>query len=311
MTRLNIKKISIADKYLLRKAVLKWRPCSKNYEDSWGYIIQATRHDGFRLYDPETNSLIFFGRKNPTDPTLVFPTFFARPAYVRQAINTIQKQIPAPQVILKNISHSEITQFTPFGFRQYHEDERWGTFARFDDQTFPQQIAELTKLIKQEGREYYLLRKMLRKKPSVYIREYRNSDKQDVLRVFVARDANEKRTLSEQQKGMYFESHVMYPDSNLKKFVVVSELNNEILGFTAYSTVTSETAAFVAFLFKPNLSVVNCWGIYQTILRMHKNKFRYVNFGGNETEGSYEFVRRTFRPFEKLSKTHLIYDNQG
>src|SRR5258708_36746953 len=92
-------KIVPADRELLYNAVIKFRPNSKNYEDSWGYVIQATRYHGFKVYDPKTGSLIFFGNKAPHDKTLVVPTFCAKPEYLHQVVRRIQIERKVPQVI--------------------------------------------------------------------------------------------------------------------------------------------------------------------------------------------------------------------
>ena len=36
------------DRFLLSKIVDAYHPSSIFYEDSWGYVIQATRYEGFK-----------------------------------------------------------------------------------------------------------------------------------------------------------------------------------------------------------------------------------------------------------------------
>src|SRR5882757_2113380 len=79
-----------ADKKLFYQILQQKRPNTKNYEDSWGYIIQATRYGGFKWYDAHSGSLIFFGRKSETDHTLVVPSVFAEPDYLAYVITRIQ-----------------------------------------------------------------------------------------------------------------------------------------------------------------------------------------------------------------------------
>src|SRR6266700_6963841 len=83
----SLSKICLTDKELLQKEIIRIRPESKNYEDSWGYIIQATRYGGFKWYDSHTHSLIFFGRKSQNDPTLVIPSALAEPEYLGSIVD--------------------------------------------------------------------------------------------------------------------------------------------------------------------------------------------------------------------------------
>src|SRR5258708_43953 len=103
--------ITSSDKKLLLKISSYLRPDSINYEDCWGYIIQATRYGGFKWYDPMTESLIFFGRKSDTDATIVVPVFFAESKYLAHVIRTVHETLKAPQIILKNISAQDVDKF--------------------------------------------------------------------------------------------------------------------------------------------------------------------------------------------------------
>ncbi len=289
------------DKKLLHQTLLRWRPHSKNYEDSWGYVIQATRYGGFKWYDPQTNSLLFFGRKSNTDPTLVVPTFVATPAYCARVVKIVQNTLKAPRTILKNINVKDQSRFTFYDFRPYRTNERWNDLARYDDQTYPQLLVNLQHLAELKGRGYRHLRKVLRKDPHSYIRPYQENDKEDVLAIFAAKDTLKK------VDDMYYESHVMYPSADVDKFVIINDTTREIMGFIALSSITTEVVASVASLFKPNTGVASMWGAYQSLIIMYKKGYKKVNFGGNETEGSYNYIKQIFRPEEEIKKTHLVY----
>lgn len=121
-----ISEISAADKVLLNNAVQQVRPESKYYEDSWGYIIQATRYGQCKWYDPITDSLIFFGRKT-TSPELVVSVFFASPEYLKSVLKKLLQALNIHQAILKNANPENISDFLPYGFRQYRAEECWST----------------------------------------------------------------------------------------------------------------------------------------------------------------------------------------
>ncbi|MEK7570717.1 MAG: hypothetical protein AAB553_00450 [Patescibacteria group bacterium] len=301
--------ITPEDKYLLKQAISKFRPGSKNYEDSWGYIIQATRYRGFKWYDRQTDSLIFWGRKSDKDSRIVIPSFFANLDQLTYVINKVQKTLQTSNTILKNINIEDIDKFCSYGFRPYKEEETWTKEARFDDQTYPNSIVDLEKLLQLQGKDYHHLRKALRKDSYALIRKYKESDKDSVLRVFALRDGNSlNSSTSAYLKGMFYASHEMYPSASMEKFVVIDKISREVIGFTAFSEINSTNAAFVALIFKPGIKLASVWGIYQTLVIAYKKGFKTINFGGSEIEGTYVFVKRTFKPIEYIQKTHLVYD---
>ncbi len=302
----SVSQIIPADKKLLQETIQRIRPDSKNYEDSWGYIIQATRYNGFKWYDSQTGSLIFFGRKSDTDPTLVVPLFFAEPEYLRDVVDKVQGVLKAPQTTLKNVNPGDVEKFLPYGFRPYKENEGWCAEARFDDQTYPQLIIDLKKITEAKGRKYHKLRKALNKKPHVVCRKYRETDKDDVLEIFALKDGNTKDT-PEKAKGMYFASHVMYPTADVNKFVFTDGITGEIIGFIATSDISSRTTAFIASLFRPDAIKVRTWCTYQIFVKKYHEGFELATLGGCETGNTYHFKRRTLQPVEELEKTHLVY----
>lgn len=298
----SLSEILVSDKKLLQETVKQFRPFSENYEDSWGYIIQSTRYGGIKWHNRKSGALIFFGRKSDNDQTLTVTSFFSEPDYLAYVINKMQTALRTSQTVLKNINPEEINKFLPYGFRPYKELEGWGKY-RFDDQTYPQQIINLNNLIEPRGKRYHQLKRLLNKKPQISIREYTNQDKKDVLAIFALKDRSQSEV-----PGMYFVSHAMYPDADLDKFVIIDNKTEQIIGFTATSEISSKNSALVASLFKTGIKVESVWGIYQTLMKTYSKGFKKINLGGCETEGTYTFLKRTFRPSAELEKTHLIYD---
>lgn len=295
------------DKLLIKETVLKFRPHSINYEDSWGYIIQACRYNGFKWYDPETGYLIFWGQKSEKDPTLVIPNFFAKPDYLASAIKAVQIYKNSPKVILKNISHSDAKALIHSGFRYYRRDEVWSGMAKYDDQTYPQLILDLNKLSAAQGRSYRNLRTALNKNVNVRFRKYNKADLEKVLEIFALRDGNTPNSPSKEH-GMYYASHAVYPGANIGKYVVEEIKTGKILGFLASSDISNEYTALVASIFIPGVKVASIWGMYQALMEKRKEGFHQINIGGFETEGTYNFLRRTFRPVAQLKRLHLIYE---
>lgn len=302
----NLSLLTTYDKALFQETVLKFRPISNYYEDSWGYIIQATRYGGFKWYNKNTGSLILFCRKSSTDNTLVVPNFFAKMPYLKKVLHQILEIEHGNKVIFKNIDPSHKKAFISKGFREYKHSEYWDKFAKFDDQTYPQLVIDLHKLAVHKGRPYRNLRTALRKRPNVIFREYKDIDKDQVLNIFALRDGIKNNTFSKEE-GMYYASHAMYPDANIDKFVIVENITNEILGFIAASDISTRNTTLVASIFKPGVKVESIWGMYQAMLVKHQEGFRQINIGGFETEGTYNFLRRSFRPVQQIERTHLLY----
>lgn len=299
-----ITNITTTDQKLLRKTVLKIRPTSINYEDSWGYIIQSTRYGGFKWYDPSSGYLIFFSRKSENDPTLVVPSFFADPEYLSYVIHSVQKTLKTSQAILKNINPEDVKKFLPLGFRPYKENENWCPEARFDDQTYPQLIIDLKKLKVAKGTIYENLRAALNKKPNASIRKYHKKDKNEVLNLIELIDKNHKKI----KKGAYYESHKMYPESGIDKSVIINNKTGEIIGFIGTSDISSTATALVASPTKPNIKNTNIWGIYYVMLAKYQKGFKLATLGGCEFKTTYKFKKEKFRPIKELEKTHLVYD---
>lgn len=304
------KEIISSDKGLLQKAVKKNRPSSKNYDDSWGYVIQATRYQGFKWNDPHNKALIFFGRKSDEDSQLVVSTFFAEPKYLARVLSFLQGELGTSKTILKNVNTEDVPKFLRNGFRPYKKDEYWDETTRFDDQTHPQLVIKLENLANPRGGPYKNLRTVLNRKPELGIRKYSGDDREKVFDLLALKDNNANENMNK-LKGMYYVSHAMYPTADIDKYVIFDTRTGEIVGFTATSDISPKTTAFVASIFKPGVKVASVWGIYNTLLLKYRDKYQFANVGGCETEGTYNFMRRTFQPYKEIAKTHLIYDPTG
>ena len=141
---------------------------------------------------------------------------------------------------------------------------------------------------------------------AIQIREYKDADKEGVLNVFALRDGNHTKGFPKTQ-GMYYSSHAIYPNANLDKFVITNRDTNEIIGFTAASDISKRNTCLVASIFKPGIKIESIWGMYQSMLIKYQQGFQQINIGGFETIGTFNFLRRSFRPIEQKTKTHLVY----
>lgn len=301
------------DKELFQKTILKFRPLTNHYEDSWGYIIQATRYDGFKWYDKRTGSLVLFGKKSRRDDTLVVPNFIGKISYLKDVLNKVLEQENISKAIIKNVNPLDKLLFLAQGFREYNDDEYWSKYAPYDDQTFPQLVIDLNRLAVPKGRQYRNLRTALRKPLALDFRKYKSSDKEEVLILFSLRDGNNSKNISQEarENGMYYVSHAMYPDASLDKMVFIDRKTNKIIGFIASSDISKRNTCLVASIFKPTVNTESVWGIYQSMLLKYQQGFQQINIGGVETSGTFHFLRRYFRPVEQIAKTHLVYLRQS
>lgn len=308
-TKPTMSPIKATDKAVLEKTISKTKPFSKNYEDSWGYIIQSTRYNGYKICDPKSNSLLFFGNKSDSNKTPVITNANATINFLKNAIQEIQNTTQQTKVIIKNVDKKEKRNFLKNGFREYTEKEIWDKDAPFDDQTYPQVIIDLEKLYKKRGNTYQHLRTALNKLKSrdpIYIRPYKKTDKEDVLKVFSTRD---NKTQSH-KKNMYYDSHKMFPDAKLDKYVVCSYNNHAILGFTAISKINSQTVALVAAIFKNKDNYTSTAGTFLTLKRQYEKGYKFANLGGSEAKNMYQFKKEKFIACDEIEKIHLIYDKK-
>lgn len=290
-----ISKLNEQDKNLLEEMVRDIRPASKAYEDSWGYIIQATRYNGFKLWDFDSKTLIFFSRKPEDEKTLVVPNFFAKPDSLIKVFPKVIALKHCNKIVLKNIDSRNVERFLRLGFRQYAQNENWDKFTKYDDQTYPQPIVNITQAIKMMGNKYRNLRNQVRRNGIYQLRSFNDSDLQEVLTI-----------LKRKEKGKYFDSHVMYPTADLEKFVVT--FNNVIEGFIAVSSISSATFALNASIILSKHRGVGVWASYQVFLKKKLEGFKYVNLGGSENPGTYTFKEWNYKPSTYLNRTHLVYE---
>src|SRR6185369_7459837 len=167
------------------------------------------------------------------------------------------------------------------------------------------------KLLKNHfGKIYQNLRTVLNKKTHLRIRKYTEKDSPWVYKIFDLID-EKYSSPKKPSKRDYYISHAMYPAADIDKYVIVSGEDDEIVGFTATSKISSISTALVAALFKPHMGSTSVWGIYQTLISAYDQGYQLINLGGCETKGTHNFMRRTFRPIEQLGKTHLIYSGNS
>ncbi len=299
--------ISPRDKDLLQKTVAKFRPNSKNYEDSWGYIIQSTRNKGLKWYDKSTGFLIFFGKKPDDNKTLVVTSFFAKHNYLKNVVRKVMRSLKIRKTIIKNINPDDVPSLTSLGFRSYRENEYWSVGARFDDQTYPQLIIDLQNVVEAKGPKFHLIRTALRKNPNIVMRKYTDNDKDKILEILATKDGNSVNS-KDKTKGMYYSAHAMYPSSETDKYVFIDTATNRIIGFIATSDISPTIAASVASIFLPETRKLGIWCAYQVFLAKYTSGYKMISLGGCETVNTYNYAKEKYRPVEQLQKTHMILE---
>lgn len=310
--RFHWSRIAPTDRVSLRDLIHQHRPNTTFYEDSWGYIIQATRHGGFKLSQSRGDFVAFFAYKSRERDTLVVPSFFGSAAQLAQAARLACAKYGLP-VVLKNIAPCNAPSFRAYGFRGYENGEMWSPEAPFDDQTFPQVLVELGGLVHCQGGNYRKLRNVLNRQPCFELHPYLDTHREAVIELLRRKD----RTARAGSGGLYVQSHEVYLDGaahGLDRYVVVG--NDRVRGFLAMSAITGDTVALCAAIFEEGfketegIKELTPWGIYMALSEKHREGYRFANLGGSESCGTFEFKRQTFNPSMLIHRTHLVWDGK-
>ena len=308
VNHIKIDQIFPEDRLLLSRAAAIYHPQSLFYEDSWGYVMQATRYQGFKYYNADSDLLIFGGYKSPQDRTISVPVFFGDHRDVVKVLNTISQERNC-RIILKNVSPSDVDSLCRYGLRKYTDGESWSPEAIYDDQTYPQVIVDLNELIPCHGRAYHKLTNLLNRvnlSGGYEMLPYSSTHKSEVINLI-----EEKDHQCSCNSNPYWEAHKMYledvEDSN--RYVITED--GYVKGFIVTSSISSTATALCAALFRCGSKKDSAWGMYHVLVQEFQNGFKYANLGGSETVGVFEFKRQTFKPSMLIERTHLVWEPAG
>ncbi len=292
---MNLTKLTFEDEKTFRSFVGRFRPTSDRFEDSWAYILQATRKWPKKYLNGE--NLVLLSKKE--DGTCVIPHYFCSDEVLVGLVRDLGQK-----AILKNVSPKDVERLKHLGFEEYGEGERWSHGCLYDNQTFPQQILNLDKLLSLRGKEYSRLRGELngsrRKVKTIERRSYNPARDKDAVRdIILSQEERNPGTL---------DSHEMYLELERSSFLVPSvfTVGGKIIGYTLVDHISDTCAAFNALVYDTNISQLSSRLTFESARMLVDMGYRLFNLQGSETAGVDRWKRK-FNPINSNYRKHLIF----
>lgn len=293
-----ISALSSCDEPLFREFVARFRASDNlNFEDSWAYIVQATRECPWKYLADD--SLIIFTLK-PDRTALVIPNYFVRSLdALKHIIDSLGKIFSLP-IILKNVGCDEFPGLRSIGFRRYAETEAWDKRTKYDDQTFPQTVIEIEPTIAMRGRRFEDLRREMRNSSGIRSRLYER--KEDLP--FVERLLHDKAIRL--GSGVYSaEMPFLDMETTDGRYSTVHFIGERLVGFSLDDAISRDCIAHNAVIRDYSVRSLFTAISMASAENAHEKGFRYMNMQGAETEGLHRWKMK-FKPVAYIEKTHLV-----
>jgi len=290
--------LTIADEALFRSLVRSFRsPDNLNFEDSWAYIMQATRVCPAKFHSGDFFAALTVKQDHSA---IVIPNYFS-PFFklVEEFAALLARTIQLP-IILKNVGTEDVPALTAIGFEPYRKDERWDESSKYDDQTFPQTIIDLNSVVSAFGRKFEDLRRELRC-PKLSCRDYNiYFDYGDVERLLLRKDVR--------MNGLAYDAEIRFleMDSSLNTVALIFFLEGKPVGFSLSDRISEKCIAFNSIIRDYSIPGLFTRLAYATAKVAKERGYRFGNLQGAENEGLHRWKRK-FRPCKEIQKTHLIY----
>jgi hypothetical protein len=291
--------LTIGDEALFRSLVRSFRsPDNMNFEDSWAYILQATRVCPAKFHSGDFFAALTLKQDRSA---IVIPNYFS-PSFrlVGEFASFLARTLRLP-VILKNVGTEDAPALTAIGFKPYGKDERWDESSKYDDQTFPQAVIDLGRVVSARGRSYEDLRCELHKCPPLSFRHYRiEYDYGVVEEMLLYRDRC--------MRGVAYDAeiHFLEMESGPNMIALVFFLEKKLVGFSLSDRISGSCIAFNSMIRDYSIRGLFTRLAYETAKVAKERGYRFGNLQGAETEGLHGWKRK-FRPCREIHKTHLVY----
>jgi hypothetical protein len=270
-----------------------------DFKDSWKYVIQASRYFPY-VIENQSNLLILGAKKDKS--AIVIPNYFVR------SYNDLSEMVQGIidktnlSIILKNVSLEEVESLRKVGFDMYSEKEFWDKSCKYDDQTFPQRIVNIEKLLDLKGGKYKNLRRVLRlfkkNNPNILVSRYIEKDhKKSISRLLKNRDL-EIEAFSEAYQA------ILKMDLNGNDHCQILK-TNDVIGFSLSDKISKSCVAFSTIIHDSSIPNLSSFIAYETAKIAQIQGYKYFNFQGSETKGLDQWKRK-FNPQISLEKTHMI-----
>ena len=286
----------------------KNQPQVVDFEYSVGYIAQATRN-GLYIATSDETAVVFTHRDD--DPHSKYVIVVSSGLQRAELIRNIAPQLASSSqkdVIVKNVGADLESRLLQRGFEQYLPEEQWDNYARYDDNTFPQQVIDSEEYCGLRGSKYASLREELRRFERQYSLSLRPYETKDDISMLVRKWASQMKERNGVNEDELLRSHQMFLDHNSDyvQYVVEDNKSGQIIGYMSFSKISDNTLGFNVLI--NDFSYRNLYRVMMDkgIEIAHDQGFRYINLQGSEDEAQYRSKRR-FKAEIEIPKKHLVY----
>lgn len=294
-----ISELTSKDETLFRTYVSRYRSSDNlAFEDSWAYVLQATRKKPIKYYDGHSLLLI-----EDRGEHLVIPNYFVNSLdcllNILQGLNK--------KVLLKNVNPEDEKRLLQIGLRHYLNEEFWSEEARYDDQTFPQVVLSLDELLRMKGKNYSCLRNSVNhaKKniSEIILLPYDPTNhKNQVLSLAMQQD-NERQEIVDS----------IIPYLNLRSNAFMKSIifvdDKRVIGFSLIDTISISCMAFNALVYDVKIPGLSTLITVEASRYAKSLGYAFGNNQGSETQGLYNWKKK-FNPCVEIERIHLVFNRK-
>ncbi len=275
---------------------------------NWPYVIQATRNHGF-YYQKKDQIVYFYLRFNTNStkhPKLIVVNNLgddSKLCVCDLASAALKLHITT---IIKNIDQDEIPQWKDLGFQETKEP--WSAHSFRDDNTFPEFIYDINKLINLDvhSKTRQLIKKILRETNYLFL-PYEDTWKNAGLQL-LEKNSDYLENKGVDSKKEVISSHLFIFDNTIKNKIVFAIFENKTIIGISFLTQVEENLFFNAIVNenKSNLMRFLLWkSVVHYCEGLEENKKpRYLALQGSENEGQNQW-KYLFNPVRLIQRTHL------
>lgn len=313
----NVSKITDEDRILFARFYNKNKD-SVDFSNSWFYTVQATIFGGYKYFDGKT--LIAFTTKKPDEAPFAITQFLGDDSE-KKAMKLAKElsYISKKEVIFKNLTNEQFKLFTKLGCSDYKQGDGWNDNYKYDDDTFPEVIVELEKLIALNGRAHRILRYRINSfyKENYLVEKYSRKYSKDALRVidkWLKMIKNKYKDYLKEDKiilhsaqihrkflelinsgdaGKDFIATLIFVNNNALAFSIGYKLSDSAIGL--YTNVTADNS----------IKGISEAIIFELLKDAYANGYKYANLGGSEFQSLLDYKKK-FHPVQYLKKTHAV-----
>lgn len=298
-----IKKISFSDKKI-KELFLRQKPY-KAFEDSWYALIQGIRRDPC-VYDQS----IFFSSHPRSDNYIVIYNHCCKSLKeFSEKVSNLAK-LCNKRVIWKNVPSQSVDELFFLGFRPYKTSEFWSIEAPFDDQTYPQYVCNINRLLEKnsKGKLAQLkqqFRSVEKNIDKIYIHQYSKDQHKISLDRLLKDVSREIVSKNSQDIQDVYDSNRLFLD-HPPDFSYVLSINHNPISFIGLD-IREETANFNCLIYDRSIKYLATYTILSVCKLLKDKGALYLNLSGSEIP-ALDYWKKKFFPERKFYRTHLIKD---